>query len=46
MTIFPFPKIKEILKGMHFDDTDDIKSNTTAGSKFVLKGRLGAGIGA
>jgi hypothetical protein len=25
-----FPKIKEILKGSHFDDIDDIRSNTTA----------------
>ena len=24
---FLFPKIKEILKGRHFDDTDDIRSN-------------------
>ena len=27
---FLFPKIKEISKGKHFDDTDDIRSNTTA----------------
>ena len=27
---FLFPKIKEILKGRHFDDTDVIRSNTTA----------------
>jgi len=27
---FLFPKIKEILKGRHFDETDDIRSNTTA----------------
>jgi len=27
---FLFPKIKEILKGRHFDDTDNIRSNTTA----------------
>jgi len=26
---FLFPKIKEILKGRHFDDTDDSRSNTT-----------------
>jgi histone-lysine N-methyltransferase SETMAR len=26
---FLFPKIKEILKERHFDDTDDIRSNTT-----------------
>ena len=27
---FLFPKLKEILKGRHFDDTDEIRSNTTA----------------
>ncbi|PNF19429.1 hypothetical protein B7P43_G03608, partial [Cryptotermes secundus] len=27
---FLFPKLKEILKGRHFDYTDDIKNNTTA----------------
>jgi hypothetical protein len=27
---FLFPKVKEILKERHFDDTDDIKSNTMA----------------
>jgi len=51
---FLFPKIEEILKGRHFDDIDDIRSNTTAAlkaipktsSKIVLKGGLGAGIGA
>ena len=53
--IFLFLKTKEILKGRHFDD---IRSNTTAAlkaipqnvhktsSKIVLKGGLGAGIGA
>jgi len=30
---FLFPKIKEILKGRHFDDIGDIRSNTTAGLK-------------
>jgi len=25
-----FPKIKEILKGRHFDDIDSIRNNTTA----------------
>ena len=30
-----FPKIKEILKGRHFDDTDDIRSNTTAALKAI-----------
>ena len=51
---FLFPKIKEILKGRHFDDIDDIRSNTTAALKaipqnqfqIVLKGGLRAGIGA
>ena len=27
---FLFPKIKEILKGRHFDDIDGIRSNTSA----------------
>ena len=51
---FLFPKIKEIFKGRHFDDIDDVRSNTMAtlkafyktSSKIVLKGRLGAGISA
>jgi hypothetical protein len=51
---FLFQKIKKILKGGHFDDIDDIRSNTTAALKFiqqyiskiVLNGGLGAGIGA
>jgi len=51
---FLFPKIKEILKGRHFDDIDDIRSNTQqlrrpfhkTSSKIVLKGGLGADIGA
>ena len=30
-----FLKIKEILKGRHFDDIDDIRSNTTAALKSV-----------
>ena len=30
---FLFPKIKEILKGRHFDDIDDIRSNTTTALK-------------
>ena len=49
-----FPKIKEILKGRHFDEIDDIRINTTAAlkaipqtiSKIVLKDGLAAGIGA
>jgi hypothetical protein len=47
---FLFPKIKEILKGRHFDGIDDTRSDTTAAlktsSKIVLKGGLGTGIGA
>jgi len=35
--IFLFPKIKEILKGRHFDDTDDIRSNTTAALKDITQ---------
>jgi len=30
-----FPKIKEILKGRHFDDIDDIRSSTTATLKAI-----------
>jgi transposase len=51
---FLFPEIKEILKGRYFDDTDGIRSNTTAALKaipqnqfqIVLKGGPGAGISA
>jgi hypothetical protein len=51
---FLFPKITEILKGRHFGEIDDIRNITTAAlkamyknsSKIVLKGGLGAGIGA
>jgi len=51
---FLFPKVKEILKGRHFDIIDDIRSNTMAAlkaipktnSKIAFKGGLGAGIGA
>ena len=32
---FLFPKLKEILKGRHFDDIDDIRSNTTAALKAI-----------
>jgi hypothetical protein len=32
---FLLPKIKEILKGRHFDDNDDIRSNTTAALKAI-----------
>jgi transposase len=37
---FLFPKIKEILKGRHFDDTDDIRSNTTAGLKVISQNQF------
>ena len=30
-----FPKIKEILKGRHFDDIDDIRNNTTLALKAI-----------
>jgi hypothetical protein len=33
--IFLFPKIKEILKGRHFDDTDNIRSNRMAALKAI-----------
>jgi len=32
---FLIPKIKEILKGRHFDDNDDIRNNTTAALKAI-----------
>jgi len=32
---FLFPKIKEILKGWHFDDIDDIRCNKTATLKAI-----------
>ena len=32
---FLFPKMEEILKGRHFDDTDDIRSNITAALKAI-----------
>jgi hypothetical protein len=34
---FWFLKIKEILKGKHFDDIDDIRNNTTAALKAILQ---------
>jgi len=33
--LFLFPKIKEILKGRHFDDIDDIRGNTTTALKAI-----------
>ena len=32
---FLFPKIKKTLKARHFDDIDDIRSNTTAALKAI-----------
>jgi len=32
---FLFPKLKEILKGRHFVDMDDIRINTTAALKTI-----------
>jgi hypothetical protein len=35
-----FTKIKEILKGRHFDDTDDIRSSTTAALKAISQNQF------
>ncbi|PNF40416.1 hypothetical protein B7P43_G01582, partial [Cryptotermes secundus] len=32
---FLLPKVKEVLKGRHFDDIDDIRSNTTEALKAI-----------
>jgi len=37
---FLFPKIKEILKGRHFDDIDDIRSDTTAALKAISQNQF------
>ena len=37
---FLFPKIKKILKGRHFDDNDDIRSNTTAAQKAITQNQF------
>jgi len=37
---FLFPKIKEILEGRHFDDTDGIRSNTMAALKAILQNQF------
>jgi len=37
---FLFPKIKEILKGRHFDEIDDIRTNTRAALKAIPKNQL------
>jgi hypothetical protein len=49
-----FPKIKEILKGRHFDNIDVFRSNTTAALKAIqqnqfqncFEGWTRAGVGA
>jgi len=37
---FLIQKIKEILKGRHFDDIDDIRNNTTADLKAIPQNQL------
>jgi hypothetical protein len=37
---FLFQKIKEILKGRHFDDTDAIRNNKRAALKAILQSQL------
>jgi len=37
---FLFRKVKEILKGRHFDDIDDIRSNTTAALKAIQQNQF------
>jgi len=37
---FLFPKIKEILIERHFDDIDDIRSNTTAALKAITQNQF------
>ena len=37
---FLFSKMKEILKGRHFDDIDDIRSNTTTALKAIPQNQL------
>ena len=37
---FLFPEIKEILKGRHFDDIDDITSNTKAALKAIPQNKF------
>jgi histone-lysine N-methyltransferase SETMAR len=38
--VFLFPKIKEILKGRHSDDIDDIRSNTTTALKAIRQNQF------
>jgi hypothetical protein len=37
---FLFPKTKEMLKGRHFDDIDDIRSNTTTALKAIPQNQV------
>jgi transposase len=37
---FLFSKIKEILKGRHFDDVDDIRSNMTTALKAITQNQF------
>jgi hypothetical protein len=37
---FLFPKKKEILRGRHFDDIDDIRSNRMAALKAIPQNQL------
>jgi len=37
---FVFPKIKEILKGRHFDDIDDARINTKAALKAISQNQF------
>jgi len=37
---FLFPNVKEILKGKHFGDIDDIRSNTTAALKAISQNQF------
>jgi hypothetical protein len=39
-TFFLFPKREKILKGRHFDDIDDTKSNTTAALKVIQRNQF------
>ena len=38
--IFLFPKVKEILKGRHFHDIDDIRNITTAAVKAIPQNQI------
>jgi len=40
---FVFPKMKKILKGRHFDNTDDMRSNTTPALKVIPKNQFQIG---